>query len=195
MICLNKKQFLKELREELKQVPKEDLDSLMEDFEEHFEIGLSKGRNEEELVKSLGTPNTIAKHVKAYFLVRQAEDKTSVINFLRAIFATIGLGFFNLIVRSGVLMGILFLLVGFFLASGAIVFAGITSIVSPFIAPYIENISLGGINPLAIFFFGIGLTAFGLLFFIANGYIARWFYNIIIKYLKMNIKIITGEIK
>lgn len=192
---MNKKQFLKELREELKQLPKEDLDSIMEDFEEHFKIGLSKGRNEEEIAESLGTPNTIAKHAKAYSLVRRAEDKTSVINIFRAIYATIALGFFNLIFVLGVLLGISFLLFGFFLASGAIVFAGITSIVSPFIAPYIENISLGGINPLAIFFFGIGLTAFGLLFFIANGYISRWFFNIIIKYLKMNIKIITGEIK
>ena len=192
---MNKKQFFKELREELKQLPKEDFSSIMEDFEEHFEIGLSKGRNEEEIVESLGTPNTIAKHAKAYFLVRRAEEKSSVINFLRAIYATIGLGFFNLIFMSGILLGVSFLLFGFFLAAGAIVFAGIASIVSPFIAPYIESITLGGINPMALFFFGFGLTAFGLLFFIANGYIARWFYNIIIKYLKMNIKIITGVVK
>lgn len=192
---MNKRQFLKELREELKQLPKEDLDSIMEDFEEHFKIGLSKGRNEEEIAESLGTPNTIAKHAKAYSLVRRAEDKTSVINIFRAIYATIALGFFNLIFVSGVLLGISFLLFGFFLASGAIVFAGIASIVSPFIAPFIEVVSLGGIHPMAIFFFGIGLTAFGLLFFIANGYISRWFFKIIIKYLKMNIKIITGETK
>jgi len=140
---LNKKQFFKELREELKQLPKEDFDSIMEDFEEHFEIGLSKGRNEEEIVESLGTPNTIAKHAKAYFLVRRAEEKSSVINFLRAIYATIGLGFFNLIFMSGILLGVSFLLFGFFLAAGAIVFAGIASIVSPFIAPYIESITRG----------------------------------------------------
>jgi uncharacterized membrane protein len=195
VLGLNKKQFFKDLREELKQLPKEDLDSLMKDYEEHFEIGISKGRSEEELVKSLGNPNIIAKHVKAYFLVRQAEDNTSVINFLRAFFATIGLGFVNLIFITGIVIGISFLLFGFFLASGAIVFAGVAGIVSPFIAPYIESVSFGGINSIAIFFFGIGLTAFGLLFFIANGYITRWFYYIIIKYLKMNIKIITGEIK
>jgi uncharacterized membrane protein len=195
VIHLNKKQFLKEVREELKELPKEDLESIMEDYEEHFEIGLSKGRTEEELAESLGDPKTIAKHAKAHFLVRRAEDKTSVSNFLRAIYATIALGFFNLIFVSGILLAASFLLFAFFLASGAIVFAGITSIVSPFIAPYIETLSLGGINPIAVFFFGIGLTAFGLLFFIANGYITRWFYNIIIKYLKMNVKIITGETK
>jgi len=189
---LKKNQFLKELRAELKKLPKEDLDPLMKDFKEHFEIGLSKGRSEKDIAESLGTPKTIAKHVKADILVRQAEEKTSVINFLRAIYATIGLGFFNLIFVSGILLGVLVLLFGFFLAAGAIVFAGIASIVSPFIAPYIENVSLGGINPIALFFFGIGVTAFGLLFFIANGYIARWFYDIIIKYLKMNLKIITG---
>ena len=194
MICLNKNQFFKEFKEELKQLPKEDFDSIIEDFEEHFEIGLSKGRNEKEIAESLGTPNTIAKHAKAYFLVKRAEEKSSLINFLRAIYATIGLGFFNLIFIP-VLIGVSFLLFGFFLAAGAIVFAGIASIVSPFIAPYIESISLGGINPIAVFFLGFGITAFGLLFFIANGYIVRWFYNIIIKYLKVNIKIITGGAK
>ena len=66
---MNKKQFLKELREELKQLPKEDLDSIMEDFEEHFRIGLSKGRNEEELTESLGTPNTNIKLKKPNAIV------------------------------------------------------------------------------------------------------------------------------
>lgn len=194
MIGLNKNQFFKDLKEELKQLPKEDYESIIGDFEEHFRIGLSNGRNEEEITESLGTPKTIAKHAKAYFLVKRAEEKFSPVNLLRAIYGTIGLGFFNLIFIP-ILIGVSFLLFAFFLAAGAIVFAGIASIVSPFIAPYIESISLGGINPIALFFLGIGITAFGLLFFIANGYITVWFYNIIIKYLKMNIKIITGGVK
>ena len=192
VILLNKKQFLKELRAELKQLQKEDLDPIMEDFEEHFEIGLSKGRSEDELVESLGTPKTIAKHVKADFLVRRAEDKTSFINFSRAFFATLGLGFFNLVFGLGIFLGLLALLFGLFVAAGAFVFAGIASIISPFIEPFVDNLSLGGMNPLAVFFFGIGLTAFGLLIFIADGYITKEFFHITLKYLKYNIKIVTG---
>ena len=189
---MNKKQFLKELRAELKQLQKEDLDPIMEDFEEHFEIGLSKGRSEEELVESLGAPTTIVKHVKADFLVRQAENNNSFINFSRAFFATLGLGFFNLVFGLGIFLGLLVLLFGLVVAAGAFVFAGIVSIMSPFIEPFVDDLSLGGMNPLAVFFFGIGLTAFGLLIFIADWYIIKEFFRIVLKYLKMNIKIVTG---
>ncbi len=194
MVRLNKNQYLKELRTELKQLPKEDFEPIMEDFEEHFKIGLTRGRSEKEIIESLGNPKTIAKHVKADLLVKQVEEKTSFINFLRALYAIIGLGVFNLVFVIGILSGLLVLLFGFFLAAGAIVFAGIASIVAPFLAPYVDNISLGGIHPIVIFFVGIGLTSFGLLFFIADGYIAKWFYKIIIKYLKTNIKIIEGVV-
>jgi uncharacterized membrane protein len=196
---LNKKHFIEELKEELKKFPKEDMDSLIYDFEEHFNIGLKKGRNEAEIIKSLGTPKIIAKHAKAYVLVKKAQNNTSVVNFSKAIIATLSLGFFNIVFILGILIalyGTLYgLLFGFFLAAGAIIFAGIAAIISPLIAYYIETISFGGIHPIVIFFFGIGLTSFGLLFFIANGYISLWFSKIILKLLKMNIKIIEGVIE
>lgn len=192
---MNKEKFLDDLKERLKQLPKEDLDVLMQDFQDHFQIGLDEGRNEKEIIKSLGSPQTIAKHVKAYMLVEQAQDNTSIGNLIKAIIATLSIGFFNIVFISGILVGLYVLLFAFFLAAGSIIFTGLLAIISPFISPFIETLSFGGIHPIVIFFFGIGLTSFGILFFIADGYVARWFYNITLKYCKMNIKIIDGVIE
>ena len=192
---MNKEKFLEDLKEKLKQLPKEDLDVLMQDFQDHFQIGLDEGRNEEDIIKSLGSPETIAKHVKAYMLIEQAQDNSGIGNFIKALIATFSIGFFNIVFISGILIGFCILLFAFFLAAGAIVFAGMLAIFSPFISPFIDTLSFGGIHPIVIFFFGIGLTSFGILFFIADGYIARWFYHITLKYCKMNIKIIVGVIE
>ena len=189
---MNKQEFLKRLKSELKHLQKEDLDAILEDYEEHFEIGLKEGRSEKELIRSLGNPKTIAKHVNADLLIKKAETKHSFTNISRAILAIFGLGFFNLIFVFGIFMGLLGVLIGLYGVTVGLVIGGIATLLIPFVAPFAANLYMG-INPIAAVLTGIGITALGFLSLIGNVYITKGFYYLTLKYLKLNIKIITGR--
>lgn len=56
---MNKKNFLDALRNIFKKAHVADVDSIIEVYEEHFSIGYERGLNDEEIIKSLGTPEEI----------------------------------------------------------------------------------------------------------------------------------------
>jgi uncharacterized membrane protein len=95
-------------------------------------------------------------------------------------------------------MGLVGALIGLFGAAIGITSGGIVATVASFIMTIAPNLTdryfgeLGNL-PIAGIFMGIAMTCFGLLFIIANGYIAKWFYILTVKYLKLNARIITGE--
>jgi len=189
---MNEKEFINELKKNLKKLSKEDRDEIIEDYKEHFEIGKEEKRKESEIAKSLGNPKQLAKQVNANFLIKQAENKKSFANIGRAIFATLGLGFFNLVFVLGIFLGLVGILIGLYAITLGLIVAGLASIIAPFIAPFSQYISIGT-SPFAVIFLGIGFIALGVLTFIGNWYVTKGFYYIIIKYLKMNISIIKGE--
>jgi len=185
---MNEKRFINELKKNLKRLSKEDRDEIIEDYEEHFAVGKKKKRKESEIAKSLGNPKHLAKQINADFFIKQAENKKSFTNIVRAIFATLGLGFFNLVFVLGIFLSLVGVLMGLYTISLGLVVAGLVSI----IAPFSQYISMGT-SPFVVIFLGIGFIALGVLTFIGNWYVTKGFYYIIIKYLKMNISIIKGE--
>jgi len=61
---MNKDEYLEKLTRLLKDMPKEDKEDILLDYEEHFMVGLEKGRTEEEISKALGDPETVANRLK-----------------------------------------------------------------------------------------------------------------------------------
>lgn len=61
---MRKKQFLKELEDNLYGLSKEDTKEILDDYREHFKIGKKNKRKESEIAKSLGDPKKIAKEAK-----------------------------------------------------------------------------------------------------------------------------------
>ena len=61
---MNKKEFLNELKEHLVMLPKEDIDEIIGDYDEHFKIGEKEKRKESEIANSLGSPKEIARQVR-----------------------------------------------------------------------------------------------------------------------------------
>ena len=191
---MNEKDFLKKLSEKLKGISEEDEQDILNEYEQHFTIGLDKGRTEEELTDSLGNPIEIAKLYKANLLVKKAEETKTPANIFRAVFATISVGFFNLIFIMGPFIGILALMFGLFAAAIAITASGITgffAIIFEFLF-YHQYIYIG-INPFARIFIRIGITAFGLLFLIGVIYLTKFLYTLFIRYIKFNLKVINGR--
>lgn len=62
---MNKKEFIDILKNQLSGLPKEDIDEILYDYEEHFSVGLVRGKSEDEISKELGDPKKIAKSYKA----------------------------------------------------------------------------------------------------------------------------------
>ena len=98
---MNKEQFLKQLEASLKRLSIEERQDILQDYEEYFAIGMEKGKSEQEISASLGNPKQIAKELLASYHLDMVEQTTSAGNILRAVWAVIGLGFFNILIVLG----------------------------------------------------------------------------------------------
>lgn len=190
---MNKKEFLGRLSELIKDIPGEEKKDILFDYEEHFRIGLEKGRKEEEIAASLGDPKVIAKQSRASCILREAEKTTSASNIMRAIFAAVGLGFFNLVIVLGPAIGLIGILVALFAVAFAITVSGAAVLFGTLLGPvFAWNVYIPFAAVVSIPL-GIGLTALGLLSIIGTFYLTKFFYKLSISYLKMNLQIITNR--
>lgn len=57
---MNKKEYLAKLRMYLQGLPISEIEDIISDYEEHFNVGISKGKSEEEIAKELGDPKEVA---------------------------------------------------------------------------------------------------------------------------------------
>lgn len=194
---MNKKQFLSELKTSLNSLPKAELNDIMYDYEEHFEIGTENGETEESICATLGYPSDIAKQYRAEYTIRKAETTESAPNILRAIFASIGLGLFNLIVVLAPFLTVIGILIALFAISIGFTVGGfalfIASVLGPVSSQYINIPAELISNPIATGSLGIGLTCLGILFFIGNMMIGKGIYKITVIYLKRNLGIIQNR--
>ncbi|HEX3001017.1 MAG TPA: DUF1700 domain-containing protein [Methanoregula sp.] len=189
----NEQEFIRILQSRLENtLPREELNDILSDYSDHFRIGKAEGRSEEDLFRSLGSPEDIAREIRATHLVKKAEDVRSCRNILHAVLATLGLGLFNLVfVLIPFLLLVILVLVVFVV--------GIAFVVCGPVAGAFALFQLAGnpsfaiwLSPVAGIFFSIGITALGLLLVIGDLFLARFFYHIGIRYLKWNIGVITG---
>ncbi len=190
---MNKKEFLDNLSKYLRGIPGEDERDIISDFEEHFEMGKKEGRTEEDLAKSLGDPKALANQMRASIMVARAEKETTTVNITRAVFASLGLGFFNLIFILGPFVGILGVLAGLFAAAIGATAGGITGLLGTIFSPLFPEYFNLIVNPAVGIFASIGVICFGVLFFIGDMYLARTLFRLFIRYIKFNVRIVTGK--
>lgn len=198
---MNKREYLEKLSKLLRKLPKEDRNDIISDYEEHFAIGLEKGRTEGEISKALGNPKNVAKQIKADHIIKKAEDKPSVGGMIEAILAAMGLGLFNLIFVAVPVLIVAAIILTLFVAGFAMILAGIYWVLSPLLHLIIPQLALPKFvsspesfwNIVVVIAGGIGLTAGGIILVVAMAYIAKWFYELMIKYLKLNLRIIKGR--
>jgi uncharacterized membrane protein len=190
---MHKHEFLNILDKSLHALSETDRRDILSDYEEHFAIGILRGRSEEEIALALGDPKVLGREYCAISLVKRAEEKPSVGGIGRAVIATIGLGFFNLIVvliPLVVLIALLaaLLLFGFFLFCFGIIMFGYS---------FLEIFGLIPLNlplsPIASIFFGVASVCLGLFIILGEYWLIRIMYHLGIRYLKWNIAVIHGN--
>lgn len=190
---MNKTEYLKLLEEALGNMSREEKQDILYDYEEHFTIGKENGKTEEEIADSLGDPRAIAKQFKAEYAVKQAETTPSTGNVFRAVFAAIGLGFFNLVFILGPFLGVVGVMIGLFAMAVSITVAGLAVLLALVVSPLFPGFVTIELNPGVLFFGGVGLAALGMLELLGLVKLTGLILKGTAFYLKKNISIIIGR--
>jgi len=190
---MTKNEFISALNSQLSGIPEGDRKDMIYDYEEHFRFALEEGKTEEQICNELGDPKEIVKQYKLNYKVTRAAENPSTRNIFSAVLAGISLGFFNLVLFLPIFLGVFFSLFGFFVSAVGITLSGVLVVFSPIVAAIAPGFVTVGMNLAAAIFFGIGLTALGLLFFIGDCYLGKYFYQFTIKYLRWNVNVVKGN--
>lgn len=187
---MNKEEFIAELRKALYGLSENEIEDILYDYNEHFEIGASKGKTQEEIAMELGNPKNIAKSYRVNAKITKAEKNPSPSNLIKALLAAMTLGFFNLIFVLGPFLGVIGLLLGLYGISIGFVAGGIGSILGTVAAPFFSGIHIS-VHPITSISIGTGLAALGVLLLIGSFYVTKFLYQLTLKYLRWNIEVIT----
>lgn len=184
---MNRDQFLTRLNDAIKKLPHDERQDILNDFEEHFDIGTAKGKTEEEIAAALGNPNQIAKELSASYYLDQAEAASSPGNIVRAVWAAISLGFYNFAIVLGPFIGLV-----------ALVMSGWLIAVSFLASPLLVLLNLV-ISPSAFEFFdlfvSIAMAGLGLLTAIGMMFVSRKLIKGFAAYARYHVKLVKGGLK
>lgn len=192
---MNRNEFMYSLRNTLRDFPQQEKEEIIYDYEEHFAVALQSGKTEEEVCHELGDPESIGKQYKINSSINRASSNPTAGNIIRAIIASLGLGLLNLIFVLGPFIGVASVLLALFVSACAITFAGVFSTVAIILKQiFPQFIPVYAVTPwLAGIFYAIALTCAGLLLCMLMSFLVKIFFKGTLKYLKMNVNIITGR--
>lgn len=184
---MNKQQFVHQLSRALRRLPSSERDDILRDYEEHFAIGRQQGKNEEEIAVALGSPEQIAKELLTLYHLDRAEASATLGNVVRAVWAAVGLGFFNLVIVLGPLTALTALVLGGWVA-------GIAGVAAPFLV-----LIMGMITPASFNWFdlliSVALCGGGLLLTMGMYYATPMLARGLVRYLKFNVTLVKGGMK
>ncbi|MGN7414971.1 HAAS signaling domain-containing protein [Paenibacillus sp. SAF-068] len=195
---MNRQQFMKAMEVHLRPMDPFERAELLADYDQHFELGLSEGRQEEEIARELGQPEEIAKealgdrydahtpgsdafYAPTYQEMRSPRNSTKA---TRNFFTAIGLIFLNLIL--GIPLGLTLWSVWLTVASLSLL------ILAP-VAAVVDFVFLGQLDKAEIFV-AIGAFGVGILFALASKYVFRAFKIITLQYIKWNKNMMKGDV-
>ncbi|WP_414042361.1 HAAS signaling domain-containing protein [Macrococcus sp. EM39E] len=182
---MNKHGYLTALSKELKGLPQGEYDSLMFEYESHFEDGALDGRSDTEIMNELGDPVQVGKELRAMYHVTKAKSDPSTSNVAQMIFSIVGLSFLNLFV----------LLIPFIIYVSIMVafaFGALMMVLSPIFL--VMDVIFNGMQAVNLFeiFMTVFCVGFGLLFGLALLKVMQFVNRFIVKYIKFNKNIIQG---
>lgn len=181
---MNEETFLTELDKRLQQITAVERQDILEDFKEHFAMGREAGKSDAEIAQSLGSPQQISKELLASYHIERMETTKSPGDVLRAVWSTISLGFFNLVIVLGPFLA----LVGIMIAGWGI---GIVLIGSPLLV-FVNTIVHPSIFEIYDVFMSFVLCGIGLCIILGMFYATRSVKSLTIRYLKYNVRVVKG---
>jgi uncharacterized membrane protein len=159
---MNKNDFMRQLADGLKKLPKDEVSDILSDFEEYFSCASKEGREEHELCERLGDPKKLAKEYTAQRFIENANEKRSAKTMTKAFFGAAGLGILNFLYVMFVVVVGYIVIASFYIAVCCIGLSGLAVVVC--------SIAFQGAAGIIAAWFGIftglALTALSVLAFI-----------------------------
>ncbi len=189
---MNKNEYLQELSSHLKKLSKSEIDDILSDYREHFEMGIRAGKSESEIADSLGHPRAVAQEYLVTNLIQKADTSTTAIGrmgvFWQILLVVIILAPFNFIFLIGP-----FVIALVFIVTGWAIPIAIAGVSIAIFGAFLSSASvapigvLSGISLLCLFLGVLGLS--GILGTIMVA-ISRLFSKFLIAYTRWNINFI-----
>lgn len=128
---MTRDEFLKKLHSGLTGLRQDAIDDIMSDYDAHFDAAADEGRSEAEVAAALGDPARLARELRLEAGVRRWEEVRTPSSAVSAIVAVLGLGAIDILVLApillpvlGVIIGLYVAIVGIFIAGGALLITG-----------------------------------------------------------------------
>ena len=191
---MNKEQFSNQLKRSLSGIPETEKKDILYDYEEHFRSGMENGQTEEEIVRSLGNPRVLGKSFRIESLLDESRGGRRASNVLRAVFASLSLGFLNVIITVPLFAGLLSVLIGLWAGAVSLAVIGAAVILAVILQPLLPAfITFGGLSIPFLIFASIGISSLGLLSLIGMWKLSQWFFKITGRYVQFNLQIIKKQ--
>ncbi|MDO3662397.1 DUF1700 domain-containing protein [Bacillus sp. C28GYM-DRY-1] len=171
--------YVKQLKEEIKHMPKHDQKEIIEDILELFHSGKSEGKHEEQIIQSLGTPKALARTLEADLFINKASEKKTWYSIFKVFTLLLGMSLLNFL-----LLFAPFLLIVSVILS--VVVIGILLIASSFFVYTIAPLMSAIFNSMI-------LLGTGLLLFRLGIDLSKLLLPLCLRYLKWNINIVKRE--
>lgn len=191
---MKKDEFIKQLAEELKTLSHEERQEILNDQEEFIREAIASGRNEEEVVKSLGTPKSFADSLKLEVQVKKIEEAPDLFSKGKetlkttwVLFALMPLNIFLILVPGITVLSFLFswLTVGSVFAIG-----GVALICFTFFSLFLGFTVL---QFFAFLFLSIGFISMGTATLALLYKVLELSFNLFLQYVQWNLRLIKGE--
>lgn len=190
---MNREEYISRLKLSLQSLPMDELNDILSDYEEHFDIGISKGKSEEEISRELGDPREVANSYRTSYSSNEGMGNYDRRNNYqddgaRRLLVAILLIAFNLIIVLGPYMGLLGLLLGVYGAAVSFVIGGIVLLLG---LPFSIFVPISTPHFLTSISFGIGLIGLGVLGIILGVYLTKGIYKLTLRYINWNMDLIN----
>ncbi len=185
---MTRDEFIKRLNRGLSGMPEAEIADIAGDYEAHFDAARADGRSDAEVAAALGDPGRLARELKLEAGIKRWQEVRSPSSAWSAVIAFLGLGAIDVLVllpvllpMIGVVFGLYVAMVGVFIAGGAI------TIVGPF----------GGFpgGPGAAILCGLGMMAAAVAFTALLTIATIWLVNALLWFGRLHYRILEPAIK
>lgn len=192
---VNKNEYLNQLRKELSGLANSDIEDIIRDQDEYLRDAMSSGREESQVIVSMGSPSQLAKELKAEYQIKAATEEKKVLPkakiVFKAILALCVLAPFNLLF----VLGPFVLLCAILVAIWAVDVSSVIGALAIIVVSVVAVASVGPLVGATAFFAGITLLGLSILFACFMVVITGWILKMTVSFLKWNIQFVTDQAK
>jgi uncharacterized membrane protein len=193
---MNRQQFIAKLKGSLGRLDEAEKREIVAEYEEHFQAGTAEGRSEEDIARALGNPASLGASYRIENLTERGRSGWGVADTVRAVFASLSLGFFNVVIVLGPFVGLVAVVASLWATAAAIGLSGVACVLAAIIGPFLPGGLLAGVTAMSALFAGlsgVALVALGFLAVVGMVYVTKWFAILVARYVQFNARIITGR--